>query len=89
MQRSGIDPRTGGGGDASTATAPVAGDPVTIRNPDGTVVATAVSAEDGSFQVVVPAGLYSVTEDILGVSQTVDVADQATCSVVLLLTASN
>lgn len=83
VQRSGIDPRRGGSGAGPPA--PVAGDPLTIVDASGTVVAQRVSEPDGTFMATVPAGHYTVTEDILGASQEVDVADQGTTTITLLL----
>lgn len=83
VQRSGIDPRRGGSGAGQPA--PVAGDPLTILDASGTVVAQPISEPDGTFMATVPVGHYTVTEDILGASQEVDVADQGTTTITLLL----
>jgi len=83
VQRTGIDPRRGSG--ASGAPAPVAGDPLVIADVSGTVVAEPVTQSDGTFQVTVPVGHYTVTEGILGVSQDVDVADNAAVTITLIL----
>jgi len=87
VERSGIDPRRGGAG-GKDPLAPVTGDPISIRDISGEVVAQAVTGQDGSFRVVLPAARYSVTEDILGTTQTLDVVDQMTSSVVLVLSVS-
>jgi hypothetical protein len=60
----GSDPRSGNGGGA---TVPVAGDTVVARSAAGS--ASAVSAHDGSFQMLLPAGAITLTEDICGVDK--------------------
>jgi hypothetical protein len=83
VERSGVDPRSGGGGDEVTS--PVSGDPIEIRDADGTVVARPVSAEDGTFQVTLPVALYTVTEDILGITQCAAVRNQAISTITFVL----
>jgi hypothetical protein len=69
VREPGLDPRSGSGGDG--AKVPVAGDPVVARNADGST--RTVSARDGSFQMRLPAGVFTVSEDICGVSKQVTV----------------
>lgn len=66
---------------------PVPGDPISIRNAAGSVVAHPVSAQDGSFQATVPVGRYSVTEGILGMSQSCDVRNQTVSTLSFILAA--
>jgi hypothetical protein len=87
VERSGIDPRSGAAG--AGATLPVPGDPITIRNSAGAAVATAVSDRDGLFQVTLPAAQYTVTEDILGMSQTCDVRNQTVSTVTFVLSTAS
>jgi hypothetical protein len=83
VQRSGADPRSGAGGTGLTA--PVSGDPIEIRDVSGTVVARPVSAQDGTFQVMLPVAVYMVTEDILGTSQCADVQNQSITTITFAL----
>lgn len=78
VRQSGSDPRSGGSGGA---TVPVSGDTIVAR--DGAGSASAVSARDGSFQMRVPAGLMTVTEDICGVSKQVMIESSGAARVTL------
>ncbi len=80
----GRDPRSGAG----SALVPVPGDTVRVLDDQGKVVGQAVSAQDGSFRLIVPAGRYTVAEDISGVSQVVEVRSQAVSSVTLVVPAA-
>jgi hypothetical protein len=69
VREPGLDPRSGSGGEPTTV--PVAGDPVVARDADGST--RTVSARDGSFQMRLPAGVFTVSEDICGVSRPVTI----------------
>jgi hypothetical protein len=79
LRAPGSDPRSGGGGDGPTV--PVSGDTIVARDAAGS--ASAVSARDGSFQMRVPAGLITVTEDICGVSKQVMIESSGAARVAL------
>lgn len=81
MRAPGQDPRAGGA--SASPTVPVPGDPIEIRNAAGALVATAVSGKDGSFQVSVDAGTYTLVESICAVKQQVEVRAQSTTEVKL------
>jgi hypothetical protein len=83
VERTGVDPRSGAGG--TGAAAPVSGDPVEVRDSGGALVAQTVSAQDGSFQLTLPVAAYTVTEDILGMSQGVEVTDQCVTTIAFQL----
>jgi hypothetical protein len=68
----GGDPRSGRG---EGTTMPVAGDTIVAR--DSTGSASAVSARDGSFQMRLPSGVLTLTEDICGVSKQVTIEGNA------------
>ena len=78
VRKPGSDPRSGSGGEA---TVPVAGDTIVARGTAGS--ASAVSARDGSFQVRVPAGVITLSEDICGVSEQVTIERDAATHVTL------
>jgi hypothetical protein len=78
VREPGSDPRSGSGGEA---TVPVAGDTVVARDASGS--ASAVSARDGSFQIRLPAGTLTVSEDICGMSKQVTVERNAATRVTL------
>jgi hypothetical protein len=78
VRQPGSDPRSGSGGGA---TVPVSGDTIAAR--DGAGSASVVSARDGSFQMRVPAGLMTVTEDICGVSKQVMIESSGAARVTL------
>jgi hypothetical protein len=78
VREPGLDPRSGSGGGA---TVPVAGDTIVARDAGGSV--SAVSAQDGSFQMRLPTGLFTVSEDICGVSQRVTIESGAATRVTL------
>jgi hypothetical protein len=69
VREPGRDPRSGSGGQG--ATVPVAGDPVVARGAVGST--RTVSARDGSFQMRLPAGVFTVSEDTCGVSRPVTI----------------
>ena len=74
VRKPGSDPRSGNGDGASV---PVSGDTVRARNAAGS--ASAVSARDGSFQLRLPAGTITLTEDICGIGRQVTIErDSAT-----------
>jgi hypothetical protein len=75
----GGDPRSG----QSSTTVPVAGDPVHAYDRSDRLIASAVSASDGRFELRVPAGVYRITEDICGTSQHVDVQPAGATSITL------
>jgi hypothetical protein len=83
VERTGADPRSGAGGTGTAA--PVAGDPIEVHDSEGALVAQTVSAQDGSFQLTLPAAVYTVTEDILGLSQPVEVQDQRVTAITFQL----
>jgi hypothetical protein len=74
----GGDPRSGGDGGTVV---PVTGDTVAARYATGS--ASTVSARDGSFQLRVPAGSMTLTEDICGVSKQVTIESGAAARVTL------
>jgi hypothetical protein len=80
MRAPGLDPRSGGTGGGTPV--PVAGDPLVVRAGDH-VVATAVTAPDGSFATSVPAGTVTLVESICGVSQTVQVGAGETVEITI------
>jgi hypothetical protein len=69
VREPGSDPRSGSGGGG--AQVPVAGDTVVVRA--GGRAASTVSAKDGSFQMRLPAGVFTVSEDICGVNRPVTI----------------
>ena len=81
----GQDPRAGGG---SAAQVPVAGDPIEIRNPDGKLIASAVSSQDGSFRVEVAGGTYMVVESICATKKQVEVRPPAVTELTLSIPTS-
>jgi hypothetical protein len=78
VRKPGSDPRSGIGGEA---TVPVAGDTIVAAGTAGS--ARAVSARDGSFQMRLPAGALTLSEDICGMSKQVTVAPDAATRVTL------
>jgi hypothetical protein len=79
VRRPGSDPRSGGSGQGPDV--PVAGDPILVR--DATGSARTVSAQDGSFQMRLPAGAFTVSEDICGVSRPITIESGAASRVTL------
>jgi hypothetical protein len=77
----GLDPRSGSGGDG--ASVPVSGDTVVARGAGGS--SSAVSAQDGSFQMRLRKGPFTVSEDICGVSQQVTIESDAATRVMLAI----
>jgi len=69
VREAGRDPRSGSGGEGMVV--PVAGDPVVARA-GGRSVST-VSARDGWFQMRLPAGVFTVREDICGINRPVTI----------------
>ena len=47
-------------GDPACVPRPVAGALVIVRGPDGSEIATAQTADDGSFEVLLPPGRYTL-----------------------------
>jgi hypothetical protein len=82
MRGPGVDPRSGG---TSSAPIPVSGDPIEVRNAQGTVVSHAVSSQDGSFRVDVAPGAYTVVESICAVKARVEVHSQAIAELTLTI----
>jgi hypothetical protein len=78
VRKPGSDPRSGSGSDA---TVPVAGDTVVARGAAGS--GSAVSARDGSFQMRLPAGAVTLSEDVCGVSRQLTVERDAATRVTL------
>lgn len=78
VRKPGSDPRSGS---SDEATVPVPGDTVVARNAAGS--ASAVSARDGSFQMRVPAGVMTLSEDICGISNEVTIERNAATRVTL------
>jgi hypothetical protein len=78
----GPDPRSGG----DTKTVPVNGDPVHANDSTGKVVANTVTGPDGHFELTLPPGIYSITEDTCGVSQQVEIRSGTTTSLNLAIT---
>jgi hypothetical protein len=74
----GGDPRSGS---STGPTVPVAGDTIVARFAAGS--ASTVSARDGSFQMRLPTGLVTLTEDICGVSKQVTIESSAATRVTL------
>ncbi|MEP7105556.1 MAG: hypothetical protein ABI838_06900 [Chloroflexota bacterium] len=83
MRAPGSDPRSGGGDNG--ATIPVGGDSVVARAGGAAIVATAISGPDGSFEMLLPRGVYSFVESICGVSVRAEVTSQATTTVTLTI----
>jgi hypothetical protein len=81
LRKPGSDPRSGGGGDQPTV--PVSGDTIVARGASGS--ASAVSAPDGAFQMLLPAGVYTVSEDICGVSTRVEIMSAGATRVTLAI----
>jgi len=78
----GPDPRSG----HPETTAPVSGDPVRAKDSRGQVVATAVTGQDGRFELTLPPDTYQLSEDTCGVSQQVEIRSGTTTSVSLSIT---
>jgi len=78
----GGDPRSGNVGGSGTAV-PVNGDYIEASDERAQVVATAVTAIGGSFELVLAPGTYRITEGICGVSQKVEVRSQVVTPLVL------
>ena len=81
MRAPGLDPRSGGGG----RQVPVSGDPITAREMNGATAATAVSAQDGSFTIVLPPGEYAISEGICGITNQIEVRSHATTRITLTI----
>lgn len=77
MRDPGRDPRSGSGA-TTGASVPLGADPVQAHNEAGDEAARTVSGPDGSFQFMLPAGTYLITEEITAVSQQITVIDQTT-----------
>lgn len=78
----GRDPRSGGG---SATPVPVNGDSIEIRDGSGTVVATAVTGQDGAFRMTLAPGDYRVVEGICAAGEQVRITSDTTTRVVLTL----
>lgn len=78
----GPDPRSGKVG----TTVPVSGDPVRAKDSRGQVVATAVTTQDGHFELTLPPGTYQISEDTCGISQQIEIRSGATAWVNLSIT---
>jgi hypothetical protein len=81
MRGPGLDPRSGGGG----RQVPVSGDPIAARDGRGTTAATAVSAPDGSFTIVLAGGVYAISEGICGITNQIEVRSQTTTRMTLVI----
>ncbi|GDY33379.1 hypothetical protein GTS_50120 [Gandjariella thermophila] len=77
----GRDPRSG----IVAANVPVSGDPIVVRDGAGDTVASAVTGQDGSFQVRLAPGGYLVVESICKVSRQVSIRRGAISSVTLTI----
>ncbi len=80
VRNPGGDPRSGGG---NGSTVPVSGDSIAAGLLAGPTIAVAVSAQDGSFRLSLPAGTYRVVEGICGVSAQATVESGTTVNVTL------
>jgi len=76
----GPDPRSGA---TSGSQFPVPGDPVVAKDARGTVVASTVTASDGSFALSLLPGTYTVLEEIESINQRVVVPDTFDITLVL------
>lgn len=47
--------------------------------------ATAVSAQDGSFTIALPPGVYAISEGICGITNQVEVRSQTTARITLTI----